>query len=359
MNNAFSLEDALLHVPQAIVAGRGDEVSFVNRAAAELFGPDTPGTPLIRLFPEVILQNPAEFFVASARLQDRNAVITVRRSGEHSLFYIDCQADSDDSLVFTRSMLSHLRNCATGLKLSADRCFAHLEEGTPPGGKSVSIFYHYYYRLARAITQLDSADKLKRGEMSFSPRLTDVGKLLSELMDTVESLFRDRKISFKFNCGPGRIIAGIDPDLFELAIFNLLANSLKSENDSTVIELSVRQSSGGILISLNDRGKGISAEELGKAFSPPEGGGAMEPEEGTGLGLYIAHSIIRLHGGVLLVEGSSGEGVNVRIHLPAPDENFHSLNLPEAEYRVSGMSPVLTGLADVLPTDCFGPKYED
>lgn len=359
MSTGISLEDALLNVPQAIIAGGNDKVLFANEAAMAFLGYDPKGEPLNGLFSEDILVNQGEHFITTSSVKGRQVRLTVRRSGEQKLFYIEFPDERQESPAFTRGALSHLRSCLTGIKLAADRCFDPVEDGQLPGKNNISVLYHYYYRLSRAVLQLDSADKLARHEMSFSPRPLELGGFLTELVQTVESLCRPMGVTIKYDREPGRLFVMADAELFEMMMLNLLANSIQNAGKDTVIELSAKETSDGVLIALNDTGSGIPAEKLGGVFHLPENGSPTSPEEGTGMGLYIANAVARLHGGVLLIESREDKGVSIRIQLPSPEEGQLTFSTKLADYSHKGISSILTGLAEVLPSDCFGTMFED
>ena len=67
-------------------------------------------------------------------------------------------------------------------------------------------------------------------------------------------------------------------------------------------------------ITVSDNGNGIPKNIVDKIFQPffttkPTG-------EGTGLGLSLAHEIVKAHGGELKVETKEGEGTNFIIIIP-------------------------------------------
>lgn len=64
---------------------------------------------------------------------------------------------------------------------------------------------------------------------------------------------------------------------------------------SNIVEDSFKQNNSGklVLVTIMDRGKGIDAEILPRLFT----NFATKSNQGTGLGLYIAKSIIEAHGG--------------------------------------------------------------
>jgi two-component system cell cycle sensor histidine kinase/response regulator CckA len=80
-------------------------------------------------------------------------------------------------------------------------------------------------------------------------------------------------------------------------------------------------------VSITDRGDGISDELRTKIFDPY----FTTKPTGTGLGLAISYSIVKKHGGLLLLENSSGEGSVFAFYLRATE---HAVSTPES--RVAG-----------------------
>jgi two-component system cell cycle sensor histidine kinase/response regulator CckA len=68
-------------------------------------------------------------------------------------------------------------------------------------------------------------------------------------------------------------------------------------------------------VTISDRGPGISDELRTKIFDPY----FTTKPTGTGLGLAISYSIVKKHGGLLLLENSSGEGSVFAFYLRASD----------------------------------------
>lgn len=357
MKNNFSVEDALLNVPQAVIAGRGGKVLFTNEAARMLFGCELKGAGLDEVFPGEILTNEAEYFTASASLRGIDARVTVRRTEKTTLYYIDSAVRRDQAISINRRGLSHLRNCVSGIKMAIDSCSERIEECFPDGDRKVASLYRYTYRITRAVTQLDTADKLSRGEMLFSPKLVDLVKICSDIVDTLESLFKSKGVKFDFTFEPEKISTEADPELFEVMLLNLISNSLAG--NSKLVEMSLGLSLGGmIILSIRDFGTGIPEEKMPDVFRLPGETGPMRPDEGMGLGIFIANEIVRLHKGVLLIESKDDEGVNIKISMPViKGEGIHDSS--ELQYNYRGISSILIGLADVLPGYCFGPKFED
>ena len=68
-------------------------------------------------------------------------------------------------------------------------------------------------------------------------------------------------------------------------------------------------------ITVSDEGTGIRKDYLQSIFDPY----FTTKQKGSGLGLAVSYSIIRKHGGHILVESSPGSGTTVTIYLPAAE----------------------------------------
>ncbi len=70
-------------------------------------------------------------------------------------------------------------------------------------------------------------------------------------------------------------------------------------------------------VSVRDSGTGIAEKYLSRIFEPYFT--TKSVGEGTGLGLYVAYSIIKEHGGYIGVKSKAGVGTTFHIYLPATD----------------------------------------
>src|SRR5205823_14468549 len=68
-----------------------------------------------------------------------------------------------------------------------------------------------------------------------------------------------------------------------------------------------------VRVSIADKGIGIPKEHLSRIFDPY----FSTKQRGSGLGLATTYSIVKNHGGFLVVESNLGRGTAVRVSLPA------------------------------------------
>jgi two-component system sensor histidine kinase AtoS len=104
----------------------------------------------------------------------------------------------------------------------------------------------------------------------------------------------------------------IDVSQINLAISNLLINSIQAVSEKGEVHLFTRASKRNVFIIIKDNGVGISKEHLPKIFDFMF---STKPT-GSGLGLSIAKKIISDHHGEITVRSEVNRGSTFRIRLP-------------------------------------------
>ncbi len=98
---------------------------------------------------------------------------------------------------------------------------------------------------------------------------------------------------------------------------NIISNAIQAHQESRGLINLVTvydEDKDAVVVECRDRGKGMSPEEIRDAFKPFFT--TKKPGEGTGLGLYIAHEIIRKHDGYISIDSEKGKGTTVSVELP-------------------------------------------
>jgi len=106
----------------------------------------------------------------------------------------------------------------------------------------------------------------------------------------------------------------MDADKLQQALLNIVKNAMESITGKGTITIAVEAKRGKpVRIAVSDTGCGMTAEELDRIFSPEY----TTKEKGLGLGLSLAHEIVRGHGGEIRVTSKAGEGTTFEIFLPS------------------------------------------
>lgn len=116
----------------------------------------------------------------------------------------------------------------------------------------------------------------------------------------------------------------LNPSLFEILMMNLMTNAVKyNTSPSPTIDIRIQPVSGKMQIQVQDNGIGFDASERKKIFKKFYQIGSSEDmsAKGSGIGLYLAQSIAKIHkGNISASSAGCGQGATFNLTLPLPKE---------------------------------------
>lgn len=155
-------------------------------------------------------------------------------------------------------------------------------------------------RLNKLVNENLTLSKIESGSVTLKREKTNLKYALLDIIDKVKIIKGNREITL--NCDD--IEAFIDFEYFQMAILNIISNSIKHTKDDGKIEINIYKDDK-IKISIKDDGEGIDKEHLPYVF---ERFYRVKEKGVGGLGLSIAREIIKLHGGEIFVNSELGKG---------------------------------------------------
>jgi signal transduction histidine kinase len=165
---------------------------------------------------------------------------------------------------------------------------------------------------------LDTA-RLEESRLTLSLSSVDLGEVVERAVDAVTPLAtEEHEVLYARPREPVTVVA--DPVRIAIVITNLLQNAVKYSPGGGVVQCfaTVEEESRTALVSVWDHGLGIAEADMPRLFS--RFGRLVTRENsnipGTGLGLYLARELARLHGGDITVRSTSGAGSCFTLVLP-------------------------------------------
>lgn len=171
---------------------------------------------------------------------------------------------------------------------------------------------------AAMIQDMDDMDALTRQFMEFArpgpdkaPVLLNVDTLCHEAVE----YFAHRDLAVDIHGSAGEAV--LPADSLRRAIRNLLENAQRY--GAPPVEIELAREANQIMITVNDRGTGLSDAEIETAKRPfYRGNAARTGAQGTGLGLAIVERLARQLGGSLTLRNRRKGGLAARLSLPVP-----------------------------------------
>ena len=140
-----------------------------------------------------------------------------------------------------------------------------------------------------------------------------------EVADLVKTVIETHHCRDRISSSLSPVETRIDEMRIKLLLKNLLDNACQySSEEQGFIEVSLREESGRLLMSVVDRGIGIPQDEIAQlteAFYRPDRA-RQRDTGGYGLGLYLCRLIAEAHGGIIRIESEPGKGTEVIVELP-------------------------------------------
>jgi two-component system, OmpR family, sensor histidine kinase SenX3 len=173
-------------------------------------------------------------------------------------------------------------------------------------------------RLSRLVQQIIELSRLQGDDPIGTAEPLDLDHVVDGAIDRSRVDAQDKRIELVRSGDRGVRITG-NAEQISLALGNLIENAVAySPAETTVVVSTGKDESGGVDVTVTDRGIGIPAHELDRIF---ERFYRVDPARarstgGTGLGLSIVKHVAASHGGEVKVWSVHGEGSSFTLSLP-------------------------------------------
>lgn len=171
-------------------------------------------------------------------------------------------------------------------------------------------------RLSNLVNDIIVFSKLKNNEVALQKKPVKINKLVEMVVKFCEPSVNNKSIKLVNLIDEKAPYVNGDEDRIQQILYNLIGNAIKfTQEGKIIVTYDVKESY--MEVSIEDSGIGIPKERLNTIFNIYEQGeGISEKYGGTGLGLYITKKLVKLHGGDIKVNSSTGVGSKFTFSLP-------------------------------------------
>jgi len=172
-------------------------------------------------------------------------------------------------------------------------------------------------RISSTIGQVLDFSRAQPVEM----RSLSAAKAIESTLDLLEHRFRQQHLDVRLDVAPDLPMLAADANQLQQVLVNIVLNACDACPQGGTISISVRldDDTSRVRWEIRDNGTGIPEQDLLAVFDPFFT--TKKRGEGTGLGLPVAASIVRNHGGEISLASVLGQGTTVTILWPVSRES--------------------------------------
>jgi len=173
-------------------------------------------------------------------------------------------------------------------------------------------------RLSRLVTGMLNLSKIEDGELQLNLKPFDINELVFTTVLRFEQIIGRKGLELAGLDALEPVTLSGDRDMLTQVFYNLIDNAVKFTPRGGRLEFTARTDRGMYRFTLRNTGVGISSEELARIFERfhKTDKSRSFDVKGAGLGLYLARTIVKMHGGTISAASDGESYTEFRVELP-------------------------------------------
>ncbi|MFZ2168408.1 MAG: ATP-binding protein [Methylococcaceae bacterium] len=177
-------------------------------------------------------------------------------------------------------------------------------------------------QLGKYVNDLLFLARTETANLQFEWDSLDLAELVASTVEDFQVMAEESSISVSLDGPSGPVWVRGDKQRLRQVLFILGDNACQYSNPGGHIAVALRVDGNQASFSLTDRGIGVPAQDLDRIFERNfrSQNARSSRDNGTGLGLSMAKSILKAHGGEITVTSTENSGSTFTVSLPVISE---------------------------------------
>ena len=165
---------------------------------------------------------------------------------------------------------------------------------------------------------VDRVEALVRSMLAYAADMpergvhTDLAALVSEVAGRFapDMGWQGKRLELDLSPDLGRVAA--DPVLLSQILQSLLTNAAEASREGGRVRVTGKREANDVVLEISDNGVGIEPSRMAFIFKPFQ----TSKPRGLGMGLALAHRVVKRLGGTVEIDSRHHQGTTVRVRLP-------------------------------------------
>ena len=217
---------------------------------------------------------------------------------------------------FVQNASHELRTPLTIIQAKQEMLLQEPESRIIEKSEDIALTLNETRRLSKMVKELMDLARVDNNQNSLNKTKTDLNNLIKEIAVPYEEMaeLENKKFIYELKCN---VEANVDKNKIKQLLIILLDNAIKYTEEGDTITIEDYNQDEKVFITIKDTGIGIGEEAMKHVFERfyREDKARSREKGGSGLGLSIAHTIVKAHGGNIKITANKPKGTVVIVRL--------------------------------------------
>jgi len=185
-------------------------------------------------------------------------------------------------------------------------------------------------RMIDIVNALLDVSRIELGSFAVNSSQHDVVSMVKDMLHDLKSHMKERNLTLETSYQKESLILSVDESLLRMVFYNLISNAIKYSSKVGTIRIEIKEVTEGkkvdtqvmledsLVVSVYNTSSGIPENQQAQIFTKffRADNAKIQQTDGTGLGLYIAKSILYNSSGTIWFKSEENKGVTFYVTIP-------------------------------------------